>query len=281
MSLNSFALDAFFLCAQEKNFTRAAERLHITQSALSQRIKNLEVQLNTTLFIRERAGVKLTEKGETLLRYCAVRKELEQELESDLSEDPQDLAGTLRVGAFSSVTLSLILPTFSSLAKQHPRIQFHLLSKELGELPNLLRNSTIDFGILNERLEIEGIQSVMLGHEVLVRVRKKKSEFSGWFLDHDESDMTSLNYLKLKKGASVKRHYVDDINGVIEGVRLGLGDAVLPEHLIRDLSDLEIVKGSSYMKSKVYLTSYERLIPSKLSTEFERLLIQEAQRILE
>ncbi len=80
MSLSSLHLDAFFAAAQSLNFSRAARDLHITQSALSQRVKALEEDLGLTLFVRLPRGVQLTEAGERLLRYCQARSSLESEL---------------------------------------------------------------------------------------------------------------------------------------------------------------------------------------------------------
>ncbi|MFM8314231.1 MAG: LysR family transcriptional regulator, partial [Deltaproteobacteria bacterium] len=70
MSISSSQLDAFFACSQTGNFTKAAKLLHLTQSALSQRILNLEGELQTTLFIRERNGIRLTSAGRELVQYC-------------------------------------------------------------------------------------------------------------------------------------------------------------------------------------------------------------------
>lgn len=80
MSLPSLYLDAFLAVAQTQGFSSAASILNITQSALSQRIKNLEEHLGLTLFIRTPNGANLTEQGERLLRYCQTRDSLESEL---------------------------------------------------------------------------------------------------------------------------------------------------------------------------------------------------------
>ena len=64
MSLSSLQIDAFLAVCETKSFTAAAAKLHITQSALSQRIKNLEDELGSTLFVRESTGVRTTDLGE-------------------------------------------------------------------------------------------------------------------------------------------------------------------------------------------------------------------------
>ena len=74
MSLPSNRLDAFVAVARTQHFSRAAEGLFITQSALSQRVKQLEDFLGVTLFIRDREGARLTEKGERLLDLSRGRR---------------------------------------------------------------------------------------------------------------------------------------------------------------------------------------------------------------
>lgn len=280
MGLNSFGLDAFYICAQEKNFTRAAERLFMTQSALSQRIKNLEEELGATLFIRDRLGVRLTEPGESLLRYCQTRNQLEQELVSEISQDPKDLSGALRIGGYSSIMRSLVLPTCQALTDKFPKVQVQLHSKELFELSELLKSASVDFIVLDQKLEKEGIKSLHLGYEHNLRIRKKGSVFTGYFLDHDEKDETTLKYLKLKSGAKIKRHFMDDIYGLIDGVRLGLGDAIVPKHLIEDVKGIEIIDKETSLRSPVYIHFYDHPITSKLSEAFLDKLIITAKEVL-
>src|SRR4051812_42865459 len=101
MSLSSLQLDAFLTVAQTLNFTKAADQLHITQSALSQRIMKLEEELETSLFIRDRAGLKLTEAAQDLIRYCRCKNSLEDEFLSGLRD--ASLAGVIRIGGLSSL----------------------------------------------------------------------------------------------------------------------------------------------------------------------------------
>ncbi len=80
MTFSSSHLEAFFAVSQTLNFTQAASKLHITQSALSQRILNFEKELGLTLFIRDRAGLRLTETANKIVRYCQQKNNLEIEV---------------------------------------------------------------------------------------------------------------------------------------------------------------------------------------------------------
>src|SRR5690242_467412 len=121
MALPAHQLDAFHAVAATGSFSRAAARLHVTQPALSQRIQQLETELKKRVFVRSPSGVKLTEAGSRLLRYCQVQRALEAELLEDLTVDGTsgpELSGNLRIAAFSSVARSCVLPAVAPLFRQ-------------------------------------------------------------------------------------------------------------------------------------------------------------------
>ncbi|MBI1860068.1 MAG: LysR family transcriptional regulator [Deltaproteobacteria bacterium] len=260
MSLSSLNLDAFFACARAGHFTRAAKSLAITQSALSQRISNLEEELGTSVFVRERAGLRLTPAGEELLRFCAAKESLEQELVGRVKQpDDKSLQGSVRIGGFSSVMRSIALPSLAPLLSGNPEVALTLISKEMDELPNLLRRGEIDYLILYEELIRDGIESIFLGEEANTLIEKRGYNGPDLFLDHDENDQTTTKYLRLKrKKGSVKRRYLDDVYGLIDGVKQGLGRAVVPIHLIHGERELSTPDRGTILNIPVYLHFYHQ-----------------------
>lgn len=258
MSLSSLFLDAFYTCAQTAHFTKAAERLNITQSALSQRIKNLEEELGLTLFIRDRSGLRLTEAGERLLRYCQTKDSLEQEA---LSTMKARFNGSrrrhIRVGGYSSVMRSLILPKLKVLMKDDST-SLKFTTREVHELPALFRSGEIDYMILDDVFHMEGVAHLRIGTEENVLVQKKNYKGPDIYLDHDEKDMTTVRFLKKRSSSDLERIYLDDIYGIIDGVRLGFGKAVVPLHLIENDSNLEVVSERKSLHSPIVLHYYEQ-----------------------
>jgi DNA-binding transcriptional LysR family regulator len=174
MSLSSNHLDAFMALVEMQNFTQAAAKIHITQSALSQRILNLEEELKITLFIRDRAGLKLTEEALSLVRYCQIRNSLEEEFLNDLiSQHSSELRGVLKVGGFSSVMRSVIQPAVGKILMENQKLKLSLITREMLELPDMLKRGEIDYMILDDRLEREEMEKIHLGFEHNVLVRKK------------------------------------------------------------------------------------------------------------
>lgn len=284
-SLSSGNLDAFYMTAQLGNFTKAANRLHITQSALSQRIINLEEELETTLFIRDRKGVRLTEAGQKLLQFCQQKDALEDQFFGELKLKPKNaLSGMIRIGSFSSVMRSAIVPALVPLLQEHSQLKLSLLTKELGELPALLKKGEVDFLILNYKWEKEEIISISLGKEQNVLVEKRDYSGPEIFLDHDEEDETTLKYLRLRgKGNThrlLNRRYMDDVYGIIDGVKLGLGRAIVPLHLIKNDKKIRILHPSHALHVPVFLHYYQQPFYTKLQEAVIQALTSECSRLL-
>lgn len=267
MALTASHLEAFYAISQTLNFTKAAAKLHLTQSALSQRIINLEEELGTTLFIRDRAGLKLTETALSLVRYCQMKDHLEKDFLSGLkNENANELKGLVRIGGFSSVTASVLVPIIALLSKQHPGIKLQVLTSEVHDMFDLLKRGEIDYMILDDRLDRQELERIQLGKEKNFLTKGKNLSVGEIYLDHDEKDETTFQYFKLAKTKlkSIERHYLDDIYGLIEGVKCGLGKAVLPYHILKNEKSIEIINEDIFLEIPVYLYFFSRPYYSKL-----------------
>lgn len=264
MKIAANSLEAFLAVARAAHFSRAAKALAISQSALSQRILNLESQLETTLFVRNRAGARLTPEGEELLRYAQSQEALEEEFLASRSSD--SLAGSLRLGGFSSVTRSILMPALAPLCREHA-VKLNIFSREMSELPDLLRQGEADLVVLDHALEKEGVRAELLGFEENVLVRSKKwKQGREFFLDHDAADPTTQRYLQKfgTKGTKPARRFLDEVYNLVEGVKLGFGQAVLSRHLVAGDKELEIVDPAKVLKSAVWLHYPEQAYYPKL-----------------
>lgn len=252
MKIPSIQLEAFYTLSQERNFTRASKVIGLSQPAFSQRIQSLESFLKTTLVIREKGNIKLTENGSKLLKYCYLNLQLENELLGEISGGQcSQLTGEIRIAGFSSVMRSITIPGLNKLISTNSNIQLTSMTSELNELPTLLKSSKVDYILLDRPLEREGLKSILLGHETLVEVLGKKD--SDIYLDHDEFDKTSVNFLNyFKLSPPKKRRFLGDIYSIYDGVKGGLGNAIFPLHLIES-KKIDIKNPKKVLKSPVYL----------------------------
>ncbi len=260
MSLSSRSLDAFLAVAREKSFSTAAKTLHLTQSALSQRVLNLESELGTALFIREPSGLVLTALGEKLLRYCQSKEILELEFLAELKAGgSQQLSGLLRIAGFSSLTRSVLVPVLGELIQKHPNVQIDLMNDELRELPGYLISNKADFVFMMKPFERQGVESHVVGVEENVMIESvSRHARKDVYLDHDVHDTTTFDFFSLqgKKIPPFRRAYLDEIDTLVEGVRHGLGRAIVPIHIARAVKGVQIVEGYKSLKMPIYLCHY-------------------------
>ncbi len=138
----------FLAVAETHSFTRAAEKLYISQSALTKYIKRLESSLGTVLFERT-TPVQLTYAGELYLQYARRGLRQEEELLQHFQEISRKERGKIRLGISSfrgSVLLPRVLPVYQ---QRHPKIQIELVERQSPDLVNALINGQLDLCISN------------------------------------------------------------------------------------------------------------------------------------
>lgn len=262
MKIPSHDLEAFYCLTKVGNFTRAAKSLGLSQPAFSQRIKNLEAFLEQALVIRDKKGIELTPEGEKLLRYVKVQKMMEDEFLNEKT------FAQVRVGGFSSVMRSLVIPSLAPLLSKSPHLSVEFMTRELAELFPLLRQGKVDFIITNKDPNKEGYDCIPLGIEENVLVAHKKLPNHEVFLDHDPEDVTTSSYFSLS-GKNKPEHirYLDDVYGLLDGVKLGLGRAILPKHLIQGEKNLLVQNPRTILKVNVFLVMASSPYRSKVHQE--------------
>lgn len=125
--MNTFQLTCFLAVAETLNFARAAERLHVTQPAVTQQIHSLERELDTVLFQRTTRSVKLTPQGLSLLDDARQMVLLADRAKRRFQEPQSKQFQVFPLGCGSTTLLSLLVPALEALRPQfpnlHPRIQ--------------------------------------------------------------------------------------------------------------------------------------------------------------
>jgi DNA-binding transcriptional LysR family regulator len=284
MRLSSNQLEAFYEAAQTLNFSRAAKNLHITQSALSQRILNLESQLELSLFVRDSSGMRLTDSGHALLRHCQVQRNLEEDLLNNLKAGPRKgVAGTLRVGGYSSVLWSVIVPALGDFVRKNRAIRLEFFAREMGMLPAMLRRGEIDFAILDHEGSNSDIECHFLGTEEALLVEPKTpSARTDIFLDHDMDDQTTIRFFQNQgvKKPKLERAFVDDVHGLVAAASQGWGSVVLPRHLIDQCRNIRIKDEYKPLQIPVYLHYYVQPYYAELHEKVVEILKRDCAKIL-
>jgi LysR family transcriptional regulator, transcription activator of glutamate synthase operon len=167
--------------AEERNFTRAAEREHIAQPALSQQIRRLEQQTGLALVERTTRHVALTSAGRLLVaRARRILAEM-QAAQAELEQLTGLQTGHVGVGAMHTmgpVDISLALALFH---QQHPGVELTVREQSSEELAEMLRVDEIDLAFLSvtERIESHGLGLQQLVSEELIAILPREHPLAG------------------------------------------------------------------------------------------------------
>ncbi|MFZ2177679.1 MAG: LysR family transcriptional regulator [Rhodococcus sp. (in: high G+C Gram-positive bacteria)] len=141
-------LEYFVAVAEEANFTRAAERVHISQSGISAQIRQLEHHLGATLIDRSSRMAKLTPAGEAALGHARAALASAERVRQAVDEVNQVLRGRLVVGMVTACTVTGLFDALSSFHRAHPRIDLTLIEDSSDRLVERVRSGGIDLALV-------------------------------------------------------------------------------------------------------------------------------------
>ncbi|MBQ6117576.1 MAG: LysR family transcriptional regulator [Oscillospiraceae bacterium] len=144
MSVKLELYKVFKEVAEAGNITAAAQSLYISQSAVSQSIKQLENELQTRLFSRNSRGVSLTGEGKMLYEYVRSAMGLLETGEAKLSQTRELQMGHLTIGASDTVTSQFLLPYLDRFHRQYPAIRIQIVSGRSHKVLGLLQSGKVD-----------------------------------------------------------------------------------------------------------------------------------------
>lgn len=141
-------LQYFLAVAEEQNFTKAAEYLHITQPTLSKQMMDLERELGKQLFIRGHKRITLTDDGIYLRSKAQEIVSLLEKTENAFRHCETDISGDVTIGLGEFHSLLPMMKMMSSLHEEYPDIHFHLHSGNWSAILKMLDKGCVDFGFL-------------------------------------------------------------------------------------------------------------------------------------
>lgn len=159
MSVKLESYRVFKEVAEVGNITAAAQALYISQSAVSQSIKQLENDLRTRLFSRNSRGVTLTAEGRMLYEYVRSAMGLLETGEAKLSQTRELQMGQLIIGASDTVTSQFLLPYLDSFHREHPAIHIQIISGRSHKVLGLLRSGKVDIAFASTPTDLTSLET--------------------------------------------------------------------------------------------------------------------------
>lgn len=143
-----YQLGYFIEIARQRSFTRAAERLHMAQPALSQQMKNLEAELGTALFIRGRKEIQLTAAGKAFLPRAEALLTQAEAAKAVVSDVAQLRGGKLVIAAIPSVSACLLPEVIRSFSRLHGKVELQLIEDSSERVAASVESGLADVGFL-------------------------------------------------------------------------------------------------------------------------------------
>ncbi|MCB2041407.1 MAG: LysR family transcriptional regulator [Burkholderiaceae bacterium] len=151
MHISLRQLRAFIAAVEAGSFTRAAHRLHLSQSAVSMVIRQLESEVGLALFNREAKRITLTVMGQQLVPIARRMLDDLERIAVSASDVRQLQRGSLRFSAPSLLACTLVPPALAAFSARHPQISVQIMDTSLEDIPAAVERGAVEFGIGPDR----------------------------------------------------------------------------------------------------------------------------------
>ena len=249
----------FVAVAEELNFTRAAERLRMSQPPLSLQIRQLEEDLQVELLRRSKQSVVLTEPGKAFLEYCYRILEMVGDARQRVASVSRGELGRLTIGFVGSTSRMILPRILQTYTAQRPDVQVMLTDMSPALQVEALESRRIHVGLSREPIHSTSITSLTLKREAMCLMMPTMHRFASApviaarelqkepFIIHAPSkslgvyDKTIRVCLALGFRPNV-RYEINLFNSAIDLIAAGLGIAVLPQGLGESRSDDIVIR---------------------------------------
>lgn len=238
--MNTRFIEAFLQIARLKSFRAAAEHLHLTQAAISNRIASLEEEIGARLFERETRELKLTAVGSRLVDYGERMLDLEQEIRR-LGRPGHEVLGLVRIGAVDSVVHTWLIAFLKRLQSTYPGIEVQLTSETSAGVYKALRDGVIDIALQTHPIESDGITSIpclsiatgwIVSNQAMISTQQPILDLLGQpTITMSQNSQPHLVLKELYRRFSLpvgKTHHVSSISALVQLVEAGFGNAFVP-----------------------------------------------------
>lgn len=155
--------------AKEKNFTKAAEKLSLTQPAVSHHIGQLEDELGTRIFVRAKTGLRLTSEGEIVLRYAERLRSLYDKMLEELNDSERHMT-KIRVGITHTAESNLITEILAKYGAQEDNITITVITDTIKHLYTMLAAYQLDLAFIEGKPSDSAFNHILLDTDYLACV---------------------------------------------------------------------------------------------------------------
>ncbi|GAB6989229.1 LysR family transcriptional regulator [Paenibacillus pini] len=243
--MSLYKYEVFHTVIELGSLTKAAEQLGLTQSGVSHAIQSLETELGFSLLTRNRAGVRLTDNGEHILKYIRDILHIQEQIKQEAAAINGLERGTVRIGTFTSISVQWLPGIISQFLEDHPHIEIKLFEGDYHEIEEWLLNGEIDFGFVSlptlDSFDVIPLEKdrmlciVSPEHGLHDQTQVQYSQIVGepFIMPKDGSDYDVRRVLRKGKVKPDIRFQAADDYAIVAMVEQGLGISILPEMILQ------------------------------------------------
>lgn len=308
MLQNFDRLKVFYHVFTQNSIVAASKTLHVSQSAVSQAIQKLELEVDTSLFIRLHKQIVPTAAGEQLYQIVNPFMVSLDTYLKDLERGKEHPAGELRIGApleFGKAYLTSIVADFR---EQYPDVTFSLELGTAGILLPKLKKGLIDFSLVDLFLtqnthpgQLDMYHFAPVVEEEIILACSKKYHEKSIRNDHSFTSLSKQNYICYKKDQQTIKQWfshhfsksniyvkdvltVDNHEAVISAIKKDVGLGVVASHLVKkEIQDEHIVHirtSVSEIMNPIALVQLQDKIPTLAEKVFEKYLVEKIKDVI-
>ncbi|MFB5662275.1 LysR family transcriptional regulator [Alteribacillus sp. HJP-4] len=263
---------------EEKNMTRSAQKLFISQPALTYRLNHLEKEFGAKLILREKKGLEFTSEGEHLLKYARTMIHELQRTKDELLNMGSNIQGNLRVGTSGHFALYRLPSILKEFLNEYPQVQINVNTGLSSDIMELMDQSDVHVGIVRGDIAWHGTKH-LLSEENICVISSSPVEIE---------ELVKLPMISYKTDLGLRKSIddwwktqfnqpplvmmeVDRLETCKEMVKNGLGFAIIPSIGLRD-SDQLFFKETGAKPRKTWLVYDERALNLTVVNVFTEFL---------
>lgn len=290
-------LESFINVVKHNSFSSAAKELYTSQPTVSNNIKNLEKELNTTLLDRSSKSITLTDSGKIFYKYAVELINIRDKAKFTISEYSGKVEGEIEICA-SSIPEEYILPyIIKSFLKLYPKVSFSVTHKNSKDVIDDILAGKLNFGIVGAKYCSENLEYIDFCEDELILCVPNSDKYPWSNNDYiDIKNLYSEKFIFRKSGSGTRKlieqrlsekaiklddlniiSYIDSNEMIKKMVELGLGVSFISKIAVKNEIDLKLVKalkvnGLNLKRSFYFVYSKNRTL-SPLIEAFKNFII--------
>lgn len=249
---------------ETKNITKTAQKLYMTQPAITKRIQKMEEELQCTLFLRSKKGILFTPAGEQILPYAKEILVNSRKLKGQVLMSQNQICGTIRLGSSLNIAHYYLPRILKLYTDNYPLVDVQITTGQSKHLFQLLTRDEISIAIIRGHYAWDEACQ-LISTEPMCLVCSKENQGRPltnypYIGRHTDSDLSTRidRWLLAHNLANLRPHmWIDSIDACKEMARYGLGWCILPKICLNDFDgyteDLYMEDGSPFLRNTYVL----------------------------